>query len=143
MLSDILAAPLGSLAVGILLAAATIQMYWALGGRIGVALAYPTSTRGAIARPTMTVSLLMAIAMVLAADLMLVRVGIFTTRISPIGVRVACGALALGFLARAIGDFRQVGFFKRIRQSPFARLDSRVYSPVCLFLAVAIAANTL
>jgi hypothetical protein len=47
-------------------------------------------------------------------------------------------ALALIFSARAIGEFRLVGFFKRVHGSAFARLDSLVFSPLCLLLAVAI-----
>jgi hypothetical protein len=48
-------------------------------------------------------------------------------------------ALALGLLARAIGEFKYVGFFKRVRGSRFARLDTWVYSPLCLLLAVGVA----
>ena len=45
-------------------------------------------------------------------------------------------ALSLGLIGRAMGgDFKYVGFFKRIRGMPFARLDSLVFSPVCLLLA--------
>ncbi|CAA9419635.1 MAG: hypothetical protein AVDCRST_MAG51-1923 [uncultured Ramlibacter sp.] len=47
--------------------------------------------------------------------------------------------LALGLLARAIGEFRYVGFFKRVRGSRFARLDTWVYSPLCLLLAAGVA----
>ena len=47
----------------------------------------------------------------------------------------AGAALALGLLVRAIGDFGYVGFFKRKGGNPFARLDTRVYSPLCLLLA--------
>jgi hypothetical protein len=143
MLTNFLAAPFGSLAIAILIALATAQMYWALGGQVGLALAHPAPGKGVAARPSATVSILVATLLVVAADLMLVRVGVFTTKISPDGVRIACGVLAAGFLIRAIGDFRQVGFFKRAAKSSFARLDSRVYSPVCLFLAVAIGVHTL
>jgi len=48
-------------------------------------------------------------------------------------------ALALGLLARAIGEFKYVGFFKRIRGSRFARLDTWIYSPLCLLLALGVA----
>jgi hypothetical protein len=48
-------------------------------------------------------------------------------------------ALALGLLARAIGEFKYVGFFKRVHGSRFARLDTWVYSPLCLLLAVGVA----
>ena len=48
-------------------------------------------------------------------------------------------ALAVGLLARAIGEFRYVGFFKRVRGTKFARRDTLLYSPLCLLLAVAVA----
>jgi hypothetical protein len=48
-------------------------------------------------------------------------------------------ALAAGLLARAAGEFKYVGFFKRVRGSRFATLDSVVYSPLCLLLAVSVA----
>ena len=50
-----------------------------------------------------------------------------------------CYGLALGLLARAIGEFNYVGFFKRVRGSRFARLDTLVYSPLCLLLAIGVA----
>jgi hypothetical protein len=52
---------------------------------------------------------------------------------------VMCDALALGLLLRAIGEFRYVGFFKRVRNTPFSRLDSLLYSPLCLLLAAGVA----
>jgi Protein of unknown function (DUF3995) len=48
-------------------------------------------------------------------------------------------ALSLGLLARAIGEFKYVGFFKRVRGTRFARLDTLVYSPLCLLLAAGVA----
>ena len=39
---------------------------------------------------------------------------------------------------RAIGDFRYVGFFNRVRDTGFARLDTLAYSPLCAGLAVLI-----
>jgi Protein of unknown function (DUF3995) len=44
--------------------------------------------------------------------------------------------ISLLFFLRAIGDFRYVGFFKKVKQTVFARLDSKYYSPLCLFIAV-------
>src|SRR5205085_7720226 len=44
--------------------------------------------------------------------------------------------LSLGLLARAVGEFRYVGFFKRVRGSRFATSDTLVYSPLCLRRAV-------
>ncbi len=51
--------------------------------------------------------------------------------------------LTLRFLARALGDFRLVGFSKRVRSSRFARLDTAFYSPLCLCLALGLATSPI
>ena len=48
--------------------------------------------------------------------------------------------LALGLFARAVGEFRYVGFFKKVRGSRFARLDTWVYSPLCVLLSAGVLA---
>ena len=58
----------------------------------------------------------------------------------PTGVlRGLSALLALVFAARAIGEFRYVGFCKRVRDSVFARRDTWPYSPLCLLISAAIA----
>lgn len=47
-------------------------------------------------------------------------------------------SLALVLLARAIGDFRLLGLFKRPGPSAFARLDTLYYSPFCALLALGV-----
>jgi hypothetical protein len=37
-------------------------------------------------------------------------------------------------LVRALGDRRWMGFFKRVRNTEFARRDTYLYSPLCLAL---------
>ncbi len=44
--------------------------------------------------------------------------------------------MAILFTARAIGDFKYVGFFKSIKGTPFAFWDTRVYSPLNVVLAL-------
>lgn len=50
--------------------------------------------------------------------------------------RVGVWALLVVFLLRSVGEFRLIGFFKRARGTRFARLDTWVYSPLCLVVAV-------
>lgn len=45
-------------------------------------------------------------------------------------------AISVGFLYRAIGNFRQFGFTKTIKKGNYASLDSWVYSPVFLLMAI-------
>jgi len=40
------------------------------------------------------------------------------------------------FLLRAIGDFNYVGFFKKIKDTNFGKMDSKYYSPLCLVIAI-------
>ena len=40
------------------------------------------------------------------------------------------------FILRAIGDFKYIGFFKKIKQTEFAEMDTKFYSPLCLVIGV-------
>lgn len=50
--------------------------------------------------------------------------------------RLCVWVLLVAFLLRAIGEFRLVGFFKRVRGTRFARLDTWIFSPLCLVISV-------
>lgn len=52
--------------------------------------------------------------------------------------RVLAYGLGATFLARAVGDFRLVGFFKRVRGTRFALLDTMVFAPLCLLFGLAV-----
>ena len=119
------------------LAAWHFQM--ALSPRAGMSGAVPSESGKALfvpsARATLAVGVvLLVFALLVAATAGLVQVGLSAQLLS-----WACYALALGLLARAVGEFKYVGFFKRVRGSRFARLDTLLYSPLCLLLAVGVA----
>ena len=87
------------------------------------------------AKATLAVGLvLLVFAFLVAATAGLVGVGLPAQVLS-----WSSYALALGLLARAVGEFKYVGFFKKVRGSRFARLDTLLYSPLCLLLAVGVA----
>lgn len=43
------------------------------------------------------------------------------------------------FIIRGVGDFKYVGMFKKVYNSNFARLDTKYFSPLILFLGLAYA----
>lgn len=43
------------------------------------------------------------------------------------------------FIARAIGEFKYVGFFRKVRHTKFAKNDQRLYSPLCLAIGIMLA----
>lgn len=65
--------------------------------------------------------------------------GIVTIGLSARVLSTLSAGLALGLLLRAVGDFRYVGFFKSVRDSRFATMDTWCYSPVCLALSIGVA----
>ncbi len=117
---------------------ALIHAYWALGGRTGRAAAVPHVQDRPLFVPSPLATLIVSVALAACAVLVAASAGLIATAIPATWVTWAAFALALGLLARAVGDFRYVGFFKRIRGTPFARLDSAVYAPLCLGLALGV-----
>ena len=86
-------------------------------------------------RATLAVGIaLLVFALLVAATAGLVEIGVPVRMLS-----WSSYALALGLLARAVGEFKYIGFFKRVRGTRFARLDTLLYSPACLLLAVGVA----
>lgn len=125
------------IAIGVLWIIALFHVYWAFGGRLGVSVVIPskTASQHTAFQPKMPVTLLVALLLLCASGLIAVQAGYIqslqATRLSSI----ACFIGAIIFLIRAIGDFRYVGFFKKIKHSRFAKYDSWLYSPLCLFLS--------
>jgi hypothetical protein len=40
------------------------------------------------------------------------------------------------FMLRAIGEFKYVGFFKKVRKTAFGLNDTKFYSPLCLLIGL-------
>jgi hypothetical protein len=122
------------LETGILTLLGVVHVYWSLGGTAGKSAAVPQRNGRQAFTPSPAGTLLVAACLFAAAYCVAATGGLIP---SP-SVRIsgwATAGLAVLFSARAIGDFRLVGFFKRPSTSAFAKLDNRIYSPLCLILA--------
>ncbi len=109
---------------------------WAAGARKATGVIPEVAGKPAFA-PGPVVTLLVAATLFGCALLIAALAGWVALPLPTALLRWANLALALAFFARAIGDFRLVGIFKKVRGTPFARLDSRYYSPLCLVIAIA------
>ncbi|MBX3326769.1 MAG: DUF3995 domain-containing protein [Nitrospira sp.] len=116
-----------------------IHVYWLFGGRVGQLAAIPELDGKPIFEPSAVATLVVAIGLALCAVVIAGTAGVLALPLSQTVLAWLTRALAVVFLLRAIGDFRLVGFFKRIRDTRFARLDTAVYSPLCLALAIGAA----
>lgn len=114
-----------------------VHAYWALGGRSPSAATVPEVAGRPAFKPSRLGTLAVAIALFVAATLVAIAGRLLADPLAPPTVRILTFGLGGVFLARSVGDFRLVGFFKRVRGSQFARLDSFFYAPLCLILGLA------
>ena len=89
--------------------------------------------------PSTKATLAVGVALLLFALLVAATGGLLRVGVPPQFLSWLSLALALGLLTRAVGEFKYIGFFKRVRGSRFAQFDSMLYSPLCLLLAVGVA----
>jgi Protein of unknown function (DUF3995) len=130
IIARLVAAALGALAL--------MHVYWAVGGRAGKSIAVPEINGRPAFVPSTAGTLAVAAALFFAASVVAIAGGLVGVG----GYRGLFRILALGlsatFLARAVGDFRLVGFFKRVRGTRFALLDTTVFAPLCLVFGLAV-----
>ncbi len=121
----------------ILAAIAVLHLFWMAGGRWGLDQALPTNEQG---KRTMQPGPLAC--GVVAAGLFCFAVYYYSIAWNvslglPFGAeKWGIWVLAGTFALRAVGDFRYVGFFKKLKTTEFARMDTRCYAPLCAWLGL-------
>jgi hypothetical protein len=128
----------GILLATIFAALSLLHVYWAAGGRVARGVAIPTlSVSGKRAlNPSPAGTVLVAAALLVAMLIILGRLGMAGAKIPGWIFRWGTWGIAVVFFLRAIGEFKLVGFFKRVSDTPFARWDTWLFSPLCLLIAV-------
>ena len=113
-----------------------LHFYWAIFGIARPELVLPTiSSEEKVKLPSRLMTLIVAIGLLLSAAIFADKV-LRLWNFSWLGhLRIAMGIL---FIVRAIGDFKYVGFFKSIKETPFAKMDTKYYSPLCAILGIFI-----
>ena len=115
-----------------------LHLYWALGGRVGKSAAVPEVNGQRAFVPSAVATLAVAAALLFAATVIAVAGGLFRAGAFGGVFRLLAFGLSVTFIARAVGDFRLVGFFKSVHGTRFARLDTLAFAPMCLVLGVAV-----
>ncbi|MDD9270393.1 DUF3995 domain-containing protein [Paenibacillus sp. GCM10023248] len=113
-----------------------LHVSWAFGVRWGSAAAIPVTqaSHQPVFRPGITATL--TVALLLFADTLLLG---WQGRLIPhlpvfSWVTWGCWISLIVFGLRTIGDFRYVGLFKSIRSTRFAKCDTYLFTPLCLWL---------
>lgn len=114
----------------VLLVLSALHVVWAVRNRFEGNVVIPKVGRKMAFVPSRASTIVVAVALLAGA---LVALG--QGRVIDLGMPRALGRLAaevagVAFLLRAIGEFRLVGFFKRVRDTDFARWDTWLFSPL-------------
>ncbi|MCC6724472.1 MAG: DUF3995 domain-containing protein [Saprospiraceae bacterium] len=125
---------ISTLLFAIFLALSAIHVYWLFGGKWGLAAAIPSDSQGKpLFEPGPVATIVVAAGLLCMGFAALLRGGLLQFDWLPDRVgEWAVWGIAVVFLLRAVGEFRYVGFFKREKDSVFAKMDTRYYSPLCL-----------
>lgn len=116
---------------------ALLHFYWAAGGRWGFDIALPKDNEGnKLMQPGAIASLIVGFGLLLMSLFYLDINWSCDNAIFTFVKSYAGWAIAGIFLLRAIGDFRIVGLFKKIRHTDFGKMDSKFYSPLCLLISI-------
>lgn len=126
--------------VTVLLALAGLHLFWAGGGRWAASAVLPERAGTPVFRPGPLMTLGVAGALMAAVLLLAARAGLNTPLALPPSVATVGSWLVAGaFLLRALGDFRYVGLFRRVKDTPFAERDARLFTPVAVALGLGAA----
>ncbi len=121
----------------IFLALSIIHYYWAFGGKWALNSALPTNKLGKkMLNPSVLMTVIVGVILSLFSIYYLQKGNIAQINLpKKISSYLGYGIPVL-FLIRAIGDFTYIGIFKKIKNTKFAKLDTKYYSPLCLVISI-------
>jgi hypothetical protein len=115
---------------------AAIHVRWAFAGPGTFSAGIPTRPDGSpVLSPGPLAALAVAALLFTSGLLILERGDLGSDLLAAPLPSIGTAGVTVVLLLRGIGDFRYVGLFKRVRGTPFARMDSRFYTPLVLALA--------
>ena len=129
---------LSTISTLLFLTASCFHVYWAFGGKwVSEAVLTPPPTDGTLVlKPNQTPTLIIAAMLLLFAFVSSGNWGLYRSWFSDEYVKMGNWVFFLLFSWRAMGDFKLIGFTKRIKGTAFAEMDTRILSPLCLLIAV-------
>jgi hypothetical protein len=115
-----------------------IHIYWGVGGKWGSKQALPQNigAEKPIFSPGIIACFIVAFGLFSMGFLTLNQSSIININLPSALKNYGMYAIGAIFLLRALGDFKYVGFLKRIKNTEFGELDTLFYTPLCLYLGI-------
>lgn len=114
-----------------------IHFYWGMGDKSGLSISIPTNEHEQkVMNPKPLDCFVVAIGLLSFGVFVLIKVNLISFALPSIIANYGLPIIIGIFLLRAIGEFKYVGFFKKLKGTPFAQMDTRYYSPLCLLISI-------
>lgn len=121
----------------LLMSLGIIHFNWVFGGQFGFAQSLPTKESGEkVLNPKKIDSAIVAIGLTALGFLYLFTSGLIEFQLPEWIMIYGRWIVPILFPLRAIGDFKYVGFFKKIKKTAFGKLDTHLFSPLCLLIGI-------
>lgn len=114
-----------------------MHFYWIFGGKWGLKNVIPTkSQKDDFNPPPKFATLVVAIVLLFFGFTYLIKSGFVDIQVPNWIVNYIYWIIPSIFVLRAIGEFKYVGFFKKVNNTAFAKADSKLFSPLCLIIGI-------
>ncbi|MFK5982896.1 MAG: DUF3995 domain-containing protein [Flavobacteriaceae bacterium] len=120
----------------ILIGLGMIHFNWVIGGKFGFSESLPTKENGdRVLNPKKMDSAIVGIGLTAFGILYVFKSGLIEYNLPEWIMKYGSWIIPAIFLLRAIGEFKYVGFFKSVKNTDFGKLDTKLFSPLCLIIA--------
>lgn len=121
----------------ILFGLGVIHFSWAIGYKSGFSASIPTKQNGErLFNPKKMDCAFVGIGMTAFGIFYFLASGLIGHNLPEWIVKYGSWIIPIVFLLRAIGEFKYVGFFKRVKGTDFSKWDTRLFSPLCFGIGI-------
>ena len=116
---------------------AIIHFNWFFGGTYGFNEALPTKENGErVLNPGKIDSFIIGLGLLLFGLFYVFKLGLLPISLPNWVTSYGSWIIPAIFLLRAMGDFKYIGFFKKVKNTLFARCDTKLFSPLCFVIGL-------
>jgi len=112
------------------------HFYWFFGGVWGLEHVIPAKDKVSSLSIPKFATLIVGLVLVLFGLVYFIKSGLTNVQIPNWVTNYGYWIIPSIFILRAIGEFNYVGFFKKVKNTEFAKADSKIFSPLCLIIGI-------
>ncbi len=114
-----------------------LHFYWLFGGVWGLSKSIPTkNNKELVLKISKVATLIVAIVLGLVGLLYFSKLEFINFHYTHWMLDYSYWIIPIIFILRAVGDFNYVGIFKKIKDTEFAKADSKIVIPLCLIIGI-------